>query len=216
LICHSHSPHTLLPVPTHTVGSHSRAGTPSVSSGHHAFVVARAPAGLPCSSQAPTPSFTTSRHLLSTPQMSLFRPRLQTPSQRGFFRSHLLVICALQTLATRQPLHVSIAESSPRACPTPAQVSCPRCTRHERCSFANGRPPSKAAWIHFAASIIQARRCRRVTMRSGSLVSASSSERALASCPDVKAEGDTHVHRCLGLHECRLQRYCQGMMCSEE
>jgi hypothetical protein len=60
-------------------------------------------------------------------------------------------------------------------------------------------------------SIIQARRCRRVTMRSWSLVSASS--RALASCSDVKGEGDTHVERCVGLHVCKLQRCCQGMLC---
>jgi hypothetical protein len=58
-------------------------------------------------------------------------------------------------------------------------------------------------------SIIQARRCRRVTMRSRSVVSASS--RALATCPDVKGEGATHVQRCMGLHVCKLQRYCQGM-----
>ena len=36
-------------------------------------------------------------------------------------------------------------------------------------------------------------RCRRVTMRSRSLVSASS--RALVSCPDVKGEDDTHFVR---------------------
>jgi len=62
-------------------------------------------------------------------------------------------------------------------------------------------------------SIIQARRCRRVTMRSRILVS--TSNRALASCPDVKGEGDTHVERCVGLHACKLQRYCQGMLCFE-
>jgi hypothetical protein len=50
-------------------------------------------------------------------------------------------------------------------------------------------------------------------MRSRSLVSASS--RALASCPDVKRKGDTHVERCVGLHVCKLQRYCQGMLCFE-
>ena len=48
-------------------------------------------------------------------------------------------------------------------------------------------------------SILQARRCRRVTVRSRGLVSASGS--ALASCPDVKGEGDTHVERCEGLQE---------------
>ena len=45
------------------------------------------------------------------------------------------------------------------------------------------------------------------------MVSASSS--ALATCPDVKGEGDTHVERCVGLHVCKLQRYCQDMMCFE-
>ena len=59
-------------------------------------------------------------------------------------------------------------------------------------------------------SIIQARRCRQVTERSRSLVSASS--RALATCPDVKGEGDSHVERCVGLLVCKLQRCCQGML----
>ena len=48
-------------------------------------------------------------------------------------------------------------------------------------------------------------------MRSRSLVSTSS--RALASCPGVKGEGDTHFERCVGLHVCKLQRCCQGMLC---
>jgi len=59
-------------------------------------------------------------------------------------------------------------------------------------------------------SIIQARRCRRVTMRSSSLVSASS--RALASCADAKGEGDTHVERCVGLLVCKLERCCHNML----
>ena len=42
-------------------------------------------------------------------------------------------------------------------------------------------------------SIIQARRCRRATMRSRSLVS--TSNMTLASCADAKGEGDTHVER---------------------
>ena len=50
-------------------------------------------------------------------------------------------------------------------------------------------------------------------MRCRSLVSSRS--RALAICPDVKGEGDTHVERCVGLHVCKLQRYCQGMLCFE-
>ena len=49
-----------------------------------------------------------------------------------------------------------------------------------------------------------------MTGRSRSVVSASGS--ALASCPDVKGEGDTHVERCMGLQVCKLQRYCQGML----
>jgi hypothetical protein len=49
-------------------------------------------------------------------------------------------------------------------------------------------------------SIIQARRCRRVTMRSRSLVSTSGS--ALASCLGVKGEGETHVERCAELQLC--------------
>ena len=50
-------------------------------------------------------------------------------------------------------------------------------------------------------------------MRSRSLVHASS--RALASCPDVKGEGEAHVERYVGLHVCKLKRYCQGMLCFE-
>jgi hypothetical protein len=37
----------------------------------------------------------------------------------------------VQNLATRQPLHVSIAASLPCVCPHPVQMSRPRCTRHE-------------------------------------------------------------------------------------
>ena len=50
-------------------------------------------------------------------------------------------------------------------------------------------------------------------MRSRSLGSAS--RRALATCPDVKGEGDSHVERCVGLLVCKLQRCCQGMFFSE-
>ena len=49
-------------------------------------------------------------------------------------------------------------------------------------------------------------------MRSWSLVRSS---RALATCPDVQGEGDTHVQCCVALHVCKLQRYCQGMTCFE-
>ena len=62
-------------------------------------------------------------------------------------------------------------------------------------------------------SIIQARRCRRVTGRSGSFVSASG--RALTTCPDDKGESDTHVERCVGLHVCKLQQCCHSMLCFE-
>ena len=98
----------------------------------------------------------------------------RTPAQCGFFRSHLLVICAAKPRYTAA-LHVSIGVSSPRVCPHPAQVSRPRCMRHERCSLKCASaasswpaykvrcarcsvahfhlsPPSKAAWSHFAAS----------------------------------------------------------------
>ena len=53
-------------------------------------------------------------NLLPLPEYSadiIVSPRRQAPAQRGFFRSHLLVI-----LATRQPLHVSIGVCSPRVC----------------------------------------------------------------------------------------------------
>ena len=41
------------------------------------------------------------------------------------------------------------------------------------------------------------------------------SSRALTTCPDMKGESDTHVERCVGLHVCKLQRCCQGMLCFE-
>jgi hypothetical protein len=31
----------------------------------------------------------------------------------------------------------------------------------------------------------------------------------------MKGEGDTHIHRCVELHVCKLERYCQGMTCFE-
>ena len=103
----------------------------------------------------------------------LVPPRRQTPARMRLFSKPSFGDLRCKILATRQPLHVSIGVSSPRVCPHPAQVSRPRCTGHERCSlrcasaasswpaskvrcarcsFANGRPPSKAAWSHFAAS----------------------------------------------------------------
>jgi hypothetical protein len=50
-------------------------------------------------------------------------------------------------------------------------------------------------------------------MRSRSLVCVSS--RALATCLDEKGESHTHVERCVGLHVCKLERHCQGMLCFE-
>jgi hypothetical protein len=93
----------------------------------------------------------------------LVPPHRQTPAQRGFFRSHLLVICAAKPRYTAAAAREHRRVLEPRL-PTPAQVSHPRCTRHERCSlrcasaasswtawkvrcarcsFANGRPPLK-------------------------------------------------------------------------
>ena len=51
------------------------------------------------------------------------------------------------------------------------------------------------------------------SMRSRSLVSTSNS--ALASCPDAKGEGHTHVERCVALLVCKLQRCCHNMLCFE-
>jgi hypothetical protein len=64
------------------------------------------------------------------------------------------------------------------------------------CRFENGRPPSKAAWSHFAAS-----RTR-------------SSGHADADA-HVQGEGDTYVERCVGLNVRKLQRHCHGMLCFE-
>ena len=52
-----------------------------------------------------------------------------------------------------------------------------------------------------------------MTRRSRSLVGAS--RRALASCPDLKGESDTPLHRGVGLQVCNFQRQCQGMLCFE-
>jgi hypothetical protein len=32
---------------------------------------------------------------------------------------------------------------------------------------------------------------------------------------DVQGEGDAHIHRCVGLHVCKLERYCQSITCFE-
>ena len=105
----------------------------------------------------------------------IFVPRRQqTPAQCGFFRSHLLVICAekpgytataarehRRVLAPRlPPAQVGASVTSPLH--TPREVLFEMCQRRvllarikvrcARCSFANGRPPSKAALSHFAAS----------------------------------------------------------------
>ena len=41
------------------------------------------------------------------------------------------------------------------------------------------------------------------------------SSTALANCPDVMGEGDTHFERYVGLHVCERHRYCQGGLCFE-
>ena len=102
----------------------------------------------------------------------LVPPRRQTPAGCGFFRGHLLVICAAKPRHTAAAAREHRRVLAPRL-PTPGQVSRPRCARHERCSlrcasaasswpamkvrcarcsFANRLPPSRAAWSHFAAS----------------------------------------------------------------
>jgi hypothetical protein len=81
------------------------------------------------------------------------------------------------------------------------------------CKFMTTIEGSVDPLCRLTESIIQAYRCRRVTMRSRSRVSTIS--RALRSCPDVKGEGDTNVHRCVEKHVCKLQRYCQDILCYE-
>ncbi len=96
----------------------------------------------------------------------------QTPAPCGFFRSHLLVFCTAKprytaaaarehrrVLASRLPTP-GASVTSPLH--TPREVLFEMCQRRvhwplskarcARCSFANGSPPSKAAWSHFAAS----------------------------------------------------------------
>jgi hypothetical protein len=59
--------------------------------------------------------------------------------------------------------------------------------------------------------IIQARRCRPVSMRSRGLRSASS--RPLAIDPDFKPQGHSHAQRCAGLHVGKTVLGCQNMTC---
>jgi hypothetical protein len=109
-------------------------GAPSASLGHRAVSRCRNTTISAVHESGDTPSLTASRHLRSTPQMSLCRPVVRLPPNAAFFEA-MFWCSALQNLATRQPLHVSIGVFSPRFCPHPAQVSRPRCTRHERCSL---------------------------------------------------------------------------------
>ena len=51
--------------------------------------------------------------LLCTPQISFCRPVLRLPPDAAFFEA-IFWGSTLQNLTTRQPLHVSIGESSPR------------------------------------------------------------------------------------------------------
>ena len=101
----------------------------------------------------------------------LVPPYIQIPAQCGFLRGHLLMICAAKPRYTAAAAREHRRVLAPRL-PTPgASVTSPlhneRCSlrcasaasscpaskvRRDRCSFANGRPPSKAAWSHFAAS----------------------------------------------------------------
>jgi hypothetical protein len=166
----------------------------------------------------------------------LVPPRPQTPAQCGFFRSNLLVICAAKarfTAAAARKHRRVLAPRLPTPCAsvtsplhTPREVRFEMCQRRvllarfegevrqvQFCKCTTTNEGSLEPLCRLTHSIIQARRCRRVTMRFSSLVSASSS--ALASCPDVKGEGDTRFERCVGLPVCKLQRYCQGMLCFE-
>ena len=88
-------------------------------------------------------------------------PRQQITAQSGFFRSHLLVVCAAKP-ATRQPLHVSIGVCSPRVCPQSKQRSRPRCTRHDRCSL---RCASAASSWPAPASKVRCARCSLANTR---------------------------------------------------
>jgi hypothetical protein len=148
----------------------------------------------------------------------LVPPRPQTPAQCGLLRSHLLVICAATprytAAAAREhrrvlaPLLPTPAASVTSPLHTPREVLFEMCQHRVPSWSASTIEGNLELLCHLTHSIIQARRCRRVTGRSRNLVSASGS--ALASCPDVKGEGDTHVERCMGLQVCKLQRYCQG------
>ena len=64
----------------------------------------------------------------------LVPPFPQTPARCGFFRGHLLVICAAKPRHTAAAAREHRRVLAPRL-PTPGQVSRPRCARHERCSL---------------------------------------------------------------------------------
>jgi hypothetical protein len=166
----------------------------------------------------------------------LVPPCRQTPAQSSFLRGRLLMICAAKPRYTAAAAREHRRVLAPRL-PTPganvtSPLHTPREVLFEMCQrrVLLARIKGRVRQVQFCKwtttikgslellcclthSIIQARRCRRVTTRSRSLVSGSS--RALATCPDVKGEGDTHVERCVGLHVCKLQRHCQGMLCFE-
>jgi hypothetical protein len=165
----------------------------------------------------------------------LVPPCPQTPAQYGFFRSHLLVICAAKpryTAAAAREHRSVLAPRLPTSCAsvtsplhTPREVPFEMCQRRVLLARIKGEvrqvqfckcmaiiQGSQEKLCRLTHSIIQARRCRRVTMRSRSLISAS---RALATCPDAKGEGDTHFECCEGLLVCKLQRYCQDCCASK-
>ena len=60
-------------------------------------------------------------------------------------------------------------------------------------------------------SIIQARRCRRVTVGFRSSISARSRPSAIR--PDFKSESEAHAQRCFGTHVNKTEFRCQSMLC---
>jgi hypothetical protein len=99
------------------------------------FIAAETPQGPQCTGSGATPSLTTSRHFLSTPHISC-----------GFFRSHLLVICAAKlcyTAAAAREHRRVLAPRLPGASVTsPLHTPLSPPTTHPECS-----PGPLVPWI---------------------------------------------------------------------
>jgi hypothetical protein len=119
--------------------SHPPAGTPSASSRHRAFIAAGTPSRLLCTSQAThclSQSGATSRVLRRHRCAARSADSRPKHHHQAFLEASLLMICVakVEPRYTAAAAHEHWHALAPRL-PTPAQVSRPRCTRHDRCAL---------------------------------------------------------------------------------